>query len=138
MYYKLILYCFSTINLWNCYCLELTRTVMLNGIKLSKNKIISYFGIHPCYTCVSCFILHLFLGPILFQILISNFATDPRILYETPRRVFTSLPGSTLPVCDYVFVDETPKESRDRFRELLDIDVDEESIDMDCESLPCE
>ena len=38
--------------------------------------------------------------------------------------------------CDYVFVDETAKDSHERFKELLDLDIAEDYINMDCEQLP--
>ena len=60
---------------------------------------------------------------------------DPDVVYETPRRVLAPLCGDVC-ACDYVFVDETAKDSHERFKELLDLDITEDDINMDCEQLP--
>ena len=62
--------------------------------------------------------------------------SDPSITYETPQRVFAVLPESQLCVSDYIFADESAKDSRDRFRDLLDISVEPSDVIMDVESKP--
>ncbi len=57
---------------------------------------------------------------------------------ETPQRLFVRLPDSPLCFCDYAFPDEKLFESRERFRDLLDLHVKEENIDTASESQPSE
>ncbi|XP_028973127.2 protein odr-4 homolog isoform X4 [Esox lucius] len=52
-----------------------------------------------------------------------------------PRRVFASLPGMTLCVCDYMFPDECLSDVSDRLKELLDWDMPEDSIDTSQEAI---
>ncbi len=56
---------------------------------------------------------------------------------ETPRRIFASYPDSPLCFCDYAFPDEKLFESRERFRDLLELHVKEEQLDTASESQPC-
>ena len=61
---------------------------------------------------------------------------DQKIVYETPQRVFTLVPNTQLFVSDYLFADETAKDSRNRLRELLDILVDPNEVVTDAEPKP--
>jgi len=62
---------------------------------------------------------------------------DVKILYETPLRVFTSLPDNTsVEFCDYLFPDEDVTDSASRFRELVGIDIDDEDVETNLEHLP--
>ncbi|MBN3302342.1 ODR4 protein, partial [Amia calva] len=47
-----------------------------------------------------------------------------------PRRVFAPVLGCALGVCDYMFPDEAVADLQERFREMLDCDINEEHIDM--------
>ncbi|KAJ7383276.1 hypothetical protein OS493_029241 [Desmophyllum pertusum] len=49
--------------------------------------------------------------------------------WTSPQRVFAPLGTGPVTVCDYVFKDETLKESRDRMTELLDVDPKEEDFE---------
>lgn len=49
--------------------------------------------------------------------------------WTSPQRVFAPLGSGPITVCDYVFKDETLKESRERIAELLDIDAKEEDFE---------
>ncbi|XP_041369971.1 protein odr-4 homolog [Gigantopelta aegis] len=60
-------------------------------------------------------------------------ADSSKELYNTPVRVFAHLPASTLHFSDYMFQDEKTSEVVDRFKELLDIDVEEKDIEFHCE-----
>ena len=64
------------------------------------------------------------------------FISDPKILYETPRRVFARLSDSPLSMSDYVFMDETHVEVIDRMKDLLALDLTEEHMEFECEKLP--
>ena len=65
--------------------------------------------------------------------------TDVKVVYETPLRVFTALPQNTsVEFCDYLFPDETLVDSANRFRDLIGIEVDENSIDETAEHVPSE
>lgn len=61
---------------------------------------------------------------------------DTRVLYEMPVRVFASLPGSFVCLCDYMFQDEASQDSIDRFKELVDLVVTEDSLEVNCERIP--
>ena len=50
-----------------------------------------------------------------------------------PRRVFFPLPATPLHLNDYMFLDERVSEVKGRVRELLDLDLKEDDLDMDCE-----
>ncbi|XP_046368560.2 protein odr-4 homolog [Haliotis rufescens] len=56
-----------------------------------------------------------------------------RELYDTPVRVFTTVPKSSLAFCDYMFQDERTLEVTERLKELLDIDVTEDDLELQCE-----
>ena len=58
------------------------------------------------------------------------------MLYETPIRVFAPLPNTCLSLCDYMFQDEATTDSVDRFRELLDLVIEAEDIQLDAERIP--
>lgn len=47
-----------------------------------------------------------------------------------PQRVFAPLPGTSLSLCDYMFPDEGAAEVRERFKEMLDLDIPEEQLDV--------
>ncbi|KAL9987863.1 hypothetical protein ACROYT_G002236 [Oculina patagonica] len=49
--------------------------------------------------------------------------------WTSPQRVFAPLGSGPITVCDYVFKDETLKESRERMTELLDVDPKEEDFE---------
>jgi len=49
--------------------------------------------------------------------------------WTSPQRVFAPLGAGPVTVCDYVFKDETFKESRERMAELLNVDPKEEDFD---------
>ena len=97
-----------------------------NSIKTYASVIQNSWGI----LCKS-FWIH---GAVEFRHLVEWFI-DPDVVYETPRRVLAPLCGDVC-ACDYVFVDETAKDSHERFKELLDLDITEDDINMDCEQLP--
>ena len=59
-------------------------------------------------------------------------------LYDTPIRVFGKLQGSSLQFCDYMFQDEKIEEVTERIRELLDITVTEDDLDLTCERVATE
>ncbi|CAH1787225.1 unnamed protein product [Owenia fusiformis] len=61
---------------------------------------------------------------------------DPKVLYETPRRVFSKELDHSLSYCDYVFPDETSQDILERFSELLDTNMTEEQLDLMEELLP--
>ncbi|ELU02910.1 hypothetical protein CAPTEDRAFT_220721 [Capitella teleta] len=61
---------------------------------------------------------------------------DPRVLYETPLRLFAPLRDSGLNFCDYLFIDEEISNSVERFRDLVDVIVREDEIDADTERKP--
>ena len=62
-----------------------------------------------------------------------------KVVYETPLRVFAVSPQNTsVEFCDYLFPDETLVDSANRFRDLIGIDVDENSIDETVEHVPSE
>ena len=63
---------------------------------------------------------------------------DPKILYETPRRITATLPNTGVMLCDYMFPEETLADAEERFTELLDVCVSEDGIDLDFECLPDE
>ncbi|KAI1882927.1 hypothetical protein AGOR_G00239930 [Albula goreensis] len=46
-----------------------------------------------------------------------------------PMRVFATVPGATFCVCDYMFPDESTADVRERFKEMLDCDIPEETMD---------
>lgn len=57
-------------------------------------------------------------------------------MFDTPIRVFGSLPKSILQFCDYMFQDEELEETISRFKELLDITITEECLRLQCERTP--
>lgn len=61
---------------------------------------------------------------------------DVRVLYETPQRVYADLPDTHIKFCDYLFPDETLDDSAERFRILLEFDLDPEDVDASAEPLP--
>ena len=61
---------------------------------------------------------------------------DPKVLYETPIRVFAPVPDVPLFLCDYMFQDEVTTDSMDRFRELLDLVIEPDDIQLDAERIP--
>lgn len=61
---------------------------------------------------------------------------DPSLVHELPRRVFTELPGQHITVSDYVYHGDSPKDSLEAFKELLNLNVNEESIDTSYEQSP--
>ncbi|KAJ8270310.1 hypothetical protein GJAV_G00112810 [Gymnothorax javanicus] len=65
---------------------------------------------------------------LLFEDLIMNKGTMSS-QQPLPRRVFAPVPGSAVCVCDYMFADESMADVRERFKEMLDCDIPEESID---------
>ncbi|KAI0230080.1 hypothetical protein LSAT2_019513 [Lamellibrachia satsuma] len=67
-----------------------------------------------------------------------GFIGDPKVLYETPIRVFVPVPDMPLSLCDYMFQDEVTTDSMDRFRELLDLVIEPDDIQLDAERIPSE
>ena len=61
---------------------------------------------------------------------------DPRVLYETPVRIHAAVTQSPICFCDYMFQDETPADSLDRFRDLLGLVLLPEQLEMDIEHIP--
>lgn len=61
-----------------------------------------------------------------------------KTVFDTPIRVFGSLPKSILQFCDYMFQDEELEETISRFKELLDITITEECLRLQCERTPVE
>ncbi|KAK3088171.1 hypothetical protein FSP39_015658 [Pinctada imbricata] len=59
-------------------------------------------------------------------------------LYDTPVRVFGKLSGSQVEFCDYMFQDEKIEEVTDRIKDLLDVNVSEDDLDMTCERVATE
>ncbi|XP_073242041.1 protein odr-4 homolog [Porites lutea] len=53
----------------------------------------------------------------------------PSSTWTCPQRVFAPFGMGTITVCDYVFKDETVKESRERMAELLDVTPKEEDFE---------
>ena len=64
------------------------------------------------------------------------YVPDPRVLYETPLRVYAPLDGTTVQVCDYVFQDEAASDSAERFHDLLGLSLPESALEMDSERVP--
>ncbi|XP_038063585.1 protein odr-4 homolog [Patiria miniata] len=62
--------------------------------------------------------------------------TEPPCSIATPKRVFATLPGTHISVCDYAFRDETPQDSLDRLNELLNLQVMEEQLELEAEKVP--
>ncbi|ESP02228.1 hypothetical protein LOTGIDRAFT_238055 [Lottia gigantea] len=54
-------------------------------------------------------------------------------LYNTPVRVFVIVPDSSVEICDYIFQDERTDEVIDRIKELLDVNLTEENLELDLE-----
>ena len=48
-------------------------------------------------------------------------------------RVFFKLPGSNIQLCDYMFHDEKVTEVIERIKELLDIALEEDDLDLNTE-----
>ncbi|KAK3577682.1 hypothetical protein CHS0354_028693 [Potamilus streckersoni] len=59
-------------------------------------------------------------------------------LYDTPIRVFGKLPDTSVEFCDYMFQDEKIQEVMDRIKELLDVAVTEDDIDVTSERVATE
>ena len=53
--------------------------------------------------------------------------------YNTPMRVFFKLPHSDIRLCDYMFADEKVQEVLERIKELLDISLEENDLDLNSE-----
>lgn len=64
--------------------------------------------------------------------------TSVKELYDTPIRVFGSLPTSPIQFCDYVFQDEKIDEVIQRIKELLDVRVTENDLDLTSEKVATE
>lgn len=64
--------------------------------------------------------------------------TSIKELYDTPIRVFGCLPSSTIEFCDYVFQDEKIEEVIQRIKELLDVLVTENDLDLTSEKVATE
>ena len=64
------------------------------------------------------------------------FSVDPRVLYETPVRIFGCIADTPLAFSDYMFQDETASDSLDRFRDLINFELSEDDLDMNVEHLP--
>ncbi|XP_058887711.1 protein odr-4 homolog isoform X2 [Acipenser ruthenus] len=73
------------------------------------------------------------------QMLFEDFYLDPEGYtekgarteeYPLPKRVFVPLAGTGVMICDYMFKDEAPKDIQFRIKELLDLDVKEDQLDM--------
>lgn len=64
--------------------------------------------------------------------------TSVKELYDTPIRVFGSLPSSPIEFCDYVFQDEKIEEVIERIKELLDVSVTEDDLDLSSEKVATE
>jgi len=62
-----------------------------------------------------------------------NTSPESQEVYSMPRRVFFPLPATPLHLNDYMFLDERVSEVKGRVRELLDLDLKEDDLDMDCE-----
>ena len=62
--------------------------------------------------------------------------SDPKVLYETPIRVFAPVADTPLSMCDYMFQGEATTDSMERFRELLDLVVEPDTIELDAERIP--
>lgn len=69
-------------------------------------------------------------------LLIDEEQRDPVVVYELPRRVFAPLPQSEVSVSDYQFHGDTASDSLDAFKELLDLEVDEQDVETSCEISP--
>ena len=69
------------------------------------------------------------------ELSLNSFA-DPKVVIETPKRIFAEYPDSPICFCDYSFPDEKLFESKERFQDLLDLHVKEEQLDTASESLP--
>ncbi len=62
--------------------------------------------------------------------------SDPKVLLETPKRIFGRLDKSPLCLCDYAFPDERVFESKERFKDLADLTLREDELEVACERLP--
>ncbi|KAK6166889.1 hypothetical protein SNE40_023495 [Patella caerulea] len=54
-------------------------------------------------------------------------------LYNTPVRVFVIVPDSSVEICDYIFQDERTDEVTDRIKDLLDVKITENNLELDLE-----
>lgn len=61
-----------------------------------------------------------------------------KTVFDTPVRVFGTLPNSAIQFGDYMFQDEELEETISRFKELLDITITEENLKLQCERTPVE
>lgn len=64
--------------------------------------------------------------------------TKVKELYDTPVRVFGCIPASSIEFCDYMFQDEKIEEVTDRIKELLDVMVTENDLDLSSEKVATE
>ena len=53
-----------------------------------------------------------------------------------PQRVYANLPETQIKFCDYLFPDEMPDDSAERFRVLLEFDLTSEDVDSSAEQQP--
>lgn len=58
---------------------------------------------------------------------------ESRRLFDTPVRVFHTVPGTGAQLCDYMFQDEKTEEVTKRIKELTDLTVSAEDLEMTCE-----
>ncbi len=62
--------------------------------------------------------------------------SDPKVLLETPKRIFGRIDKSSVCLCDYAFPDERVFESKERFKDLADLMLKEDELEVACEKLP--
>lgn len=61
------------------------------------------------------------------------FLTETRQLFDAPVRVFAPVAESGVDLCDYMFQDEKTEEVLERIKELTDVDVETDKLELDCE-----
>ncbi|CAI9738397.1 Hypothetical predicted protein [Octopus vulgaris] len=59
-----------------------------------------------------------------------------KTVFDTPVRVFGTLPDRPFQFCDYMFQDEEIEETINRFQELLDVTLTEPCLQFNCERIP--
>ncbi|PVD21934.1 hypothetical protein C0Q70_17737 [Pomacea canaliculata] len=59
--------------------------------------------------------------------------TETRQLFDAPVRVFAPVAESGVDLCDYMFQDEKTEEVLERIKELTDVDVETDKLELDCE-----
>ncbi|GAB1607011.1 protein odr-4 homolog [Argonauta hians] len=59
-----------------------------------------------------------------------------KTVFDTPVRVFGTLPHRPFQFCDYMFQDEQIEETINRFQELLDVALTEHCLQLHCERIP--